>query len=79
MSLDQIIVHFQSLSILYLFLKAFAILFSLLYLAYSLVLLKQTQIMNNTLTVGRSSLITVITFVQLVIGLILVLLAIFVF
>jgi hypothetical protein len=79
MSLDQIIVHFQSLSILYLFLKAFAILFALLYLAYSLVLLKQTQIMNNTLTVGRSSLITVITFVQLVIGLILVLLAIFVF
>lgn len=79
MNIDQLIHQFQNADILYLFFKAFAILFSFLYVVYSLVLLKQTQVMNSTLTVERSSVITSISFVQLIIGLVLVLLAIFTF
>jgi hypothetical protein len=79
MNIDQLVHQFQNADILYLFFKAFAILFSFLYVIYSVVLLKQTQVMNSTLTVERSSVITSLSFVQLIIGLVLVLLAIFTF
>ncbi len=78
MDINAIIDQLRNVDLIYLFFKAFAIVFSLFYLIYALVLLKQTQVMNATLQTGGRALINLISFVQLLIGVLLVLLAIFV-
>lgn len=57
------------------FFKGFAIVLSALYLVYAVVFFKQTQVMNKALTVGRSSLITLISFLQIMAAVILLILA----
>jgi hypothetical protein len=47
-----------------------------MYLLYAIVLLKQTQVMNGTLTVGRSGLILFISFLHVVAAIVLIAFAI---
>lgn len=56
--------------------KAFAIVFSLLYLVYAIVIAKQTQVMNKTLEVKNNQIFFIISSAQITIGLILIILAI---
>lgn len=79
MDFNSLLNQFQNANIIYLFFKAFAVLFAFLYLVYSLVLLKQTQVMNKTVDSSGGAIIVIISFVQLVLGAILVLLAIYSF
>ncbi len=77
MDINQIVENLRNLDIVYLFFKAFAVLLSFLYLIYAIVILKQVQTMNATVRGSISSLISIVSFVQLIVGLLLVILAIF--
>ncbi len=77
MDLTNLINLINSPQIIEIFIKVSAIIFSFLYLFYALVIYKQTQILNDTLTVEKNSLITFISFIQVFIGIGLVLFAIF--
>jgi hypothetical protein len=78
MDLNALLPFFNTTNLVAFFFKSFAIIFSFLYLVYAIVVLKQTQVMNTTLTVGRNGLISFISFLQVLIGLLLVVLAILV-
>lgn len=54
------------------FFKTFSVLFSFLYLIYAIVILKQTQVMTKTIESGSSSLILLVSLLQIGIGLVLV-------
>ncbi|KKQ36800.1 MAG: hypothetical protein US54_C0054G0002 [Candidatus Roizmanbacteria bacterium GW2011_GWA2_37_7] len=60
-----------------LFVKAFAVLFAFLYLLYAVVTSRQTQIMNNTFSTKMSSVLAVISFLQIIFAGILILVALF--
>ena len=60
-----------------LFVKAFAVLFAFLYLLYAVVASRQTQIMNNTFSTKMSSVLAVISFLQIIFAGILILVALF--
>lgn len=57
--------------------KAFAIVFSLLYLLYAIIIAKQSEVMNKTLEVKNNHIFSLISSVQIFAGLILIILAIF--
>jgi len=61
-----------------LFFKSFAIFFSAFYLLYSLIFLKQTQELNKSFTSTKSFWVFLLSLLQLIFGIILILLAIFV-
>ena len=61
-----------------LFFKAFAIAFSGIYLLYAIVLTKQTEELNRTLVVQRSTVLFLISFSQIISACLLLGLAIFV-
>ena len=77
MDINQQIKNLEAKGLLFLFFKAFAVILSFLYLIYAVVILRQTQVMNRTLTIGRSPLILFISFLQIVFGVVLVILAIY--
>lgn len=58
--------------LLFLFLKAFAVLFSVLYLVYSIVITRQTQVMNKTFTTKSSGILLFISFLQIIFAIILI-------
>lgn len=60
-----------------LFVKAFAVLFAIMYLLYAIVTSRQTQIMNKTFTTKLSFVLSVISFLQIVFAGILILVALF--
>lgn len=62
----------DSTELIYLFLKAFAVLFSVSYLVYALVITRQTQSMNKTFTTKSSGILFFISFLQIVFALILI-------
>lgn len=66
--MDQILNFFNNQNIISLFFKAFAICFSLIYLFFAIVILKQTQVMSQTVQSKTSSLIFFISLIQLFIG-----------
>lgn len=55
-----------------LFAKAFAVLFSVLYLVYAVVLVRQTQIMNKTFQTAYSGVLFFISLLQVVFAFILI-------
>lgn len=57
--------------------KAFAIVFSLFYLLYAVVVAKQTQVMNKTLEIKNNHIFFIISSAQIITGFILIVLAIF--
>jgi len=60
-----------------LFLKAFAVLFAFLYLLLTVVMTRQTQIMNQTFTTTKSSLLLSISSLQIVLAGILIIISLF--
>jgi len=62
----------DSNTILVLFFKAFAVLFSLMYLLYAILLTRQTQIMNRTITTRSAGILLALSAVQIVFAVILI-------
>lgn len=77
-NLQQLINLFSQEKVTNLFFKSFVIIFSLMYLVYSLVIYKQTQVMLKTISGKNYKLILVISGIQVVIAIFLVLLSIFI-
>lgn len=71
MSLEWITVQFTGQNIINFFFKAFAILFSIIFLFYAVVIYKQTQVMVKTINTTNNSLILTISLLQIIFGLIL--------
>ncbi|MBP9690583.1 hypothetical protein KBD81_00730 [Candidatus Woesebacteria bacterium] len=61
----------------YLFFKAFAVLFAVSYLVYAIVITRQTDLMNKTFTTKNSGLLFAVSFFQIVFGLILIAVSVF--
>ncbi len=59
------------------FFKAFAIVLSILFVGYSVIFYRQTQLMTRTLQVKRTAALLTISLIQLAISAILLILAIF--
>jgi hypothetical protein len=59
--------------IIALFFKAFAIFFATIFLIYSIVILKQTKVMNETFTTKNAALIFAISLFQLILAVLLIL------
>ena len=59
------------------FVKAFSVVFSILYCIYSMIILRQTKIMSKTITSNNSQFVIVISRLQVFISLILIILSIF--
>lgn len=59
------------------FFKAFAIVLSILFVGYSVIFYRQTQLMTRTLQVKRTAAFLTISLIQLAISVILLMLAIF--
>lgn len=78
MNFNQIISIITGQALLPLFFKSFAILLSFLYLIYSLVVVRQTKLMVNTLVVRARTVLLLVSHAQVLAAFILVLLAIFV-
>jgi len=73
MNSSQLIDLISGQNIFSLFFKTFAVVFSILYLIYALVIYKQTQVMTETLESERNTLILLISLIQIIIGIILLL------
>ncbi|PIV09367.1 hypothetical protein COS31_03230 [Candidatus Roizmanbacteria bacterium CG02_land_8_20_14_3_00_36_15] len=58
------------------FFKSFTLVFSVIYLLYAVVIYKQTQVMDKTLTTGGGKLIVFISFLQIILSFFIILLAI---
>lgn len=58
------------------FFKAFAILFSIIYLLYAVIVHRQTNVMNKTVTRKSGPILSLISFMQIIFGLILLALSI---
>ena len=71
MDFTQLADFFSGEHIFGLFFKTFAVVFSILYIIYSIVILKQTQIMTKTINTGNNSLIRLISLLQIGIGIVL--------
>jgi len=67
----------NSLNFLHTLFKIFAVVCSLIYFFYSLLILKQSQVLNKGLVTKQKSKITFISLIQVVVGSILVILSIF--
>lgn len=63
-------------NLLSLFFKCFAYVFSVIYLLFAIVIYKQTQVMNKTLTTGLGNLIVYISSLQIMLALVIILLAV---
>ncbi|OGK27545.1 hypothetical protein A3C28_05935 [Candidatus Roizmanbacteria bacterium RIFCSPHIGHO2_02_FULL_39_9] len=73
MNIANLLDSFTDLNILNFFFKAFAVVFSLMYVIYSVVILKQTQIMIKTIESDSSSFILLISIIQLFVAILLLL------
>lgn len=66
---------FSGSNIINFFFKAFALVFSFLFVLYSIVIYKQTQVMIRSVNTKNNSFILLLSLIQIVIGLILFTLA----
>ncbi len=64
-------------TIFVLFAKAFAVLFSFLYLVYAVVMTRQTQVMNKTFQTRYSGLLLFISSLQILLAFVLIFVSIF--
>jgi len=59
------------------FLKLFAMLFAFIYLIFAIVIVKQTNTMNKTVSTKTAPILTFISFIQIIIAVILILASLF--
>jgi len=67
---------FSNQTLLGFFLKSFALVFAVIYLLYAVIIYKQTQVMNKTLTTSGNKLIVFISFLQIILSLFTIVLAV---
>lgn len=67
----------NNLNFLHTLFKIFAVVCSLIYFFYTLLILKQSQVLNKGLVTKQKSKIAFISLIQVIVGLILVILSIF--
>ena len=65
---------FNNQSLLNLFFKAFVYVFAVVYFLFAIVIYRQTQVMNKSLTTGRTSLINLISLIQIFVALVIIIL-----
>lgn len=68
MNFDQIVNFISNQNLVNFFVKAFAIVFSIIYILFSVVIFKQTQVMSKTVQTSSGSSIILISFIQIFIG-----------
>lgn len=66
----------SDLTLIQFFFKLFAVTFSALMVVYALVLVRQTAILNKTLSTGSGNIINTISWIQLILGVFLLVLSI---
>lgn len=66
---------FQPSNLFNFFFKAFAVTLSFIYLIYAVVIFRQTQIMTRTLIVKGSGVIVLISFIQILLAVLLIILS----
>lgn len=71
--IQSLISNVSSMSIFELFFKAFAVLFSVSYLVYAIVITRQTQELNKTFTSKDAGFLIFISALQIILGAVLVL------
>ena len=71
--IQSLISNVSSMSIFELFFKSFAVLFSVSYLVYAIVITRQTQELNKTFTSKDAGFLIFISAIQMLLGLVLVL------
>ncbi|MDO8497441.1 MAG: hypothetical protein Q7S61_02750 [bacterium] len=76
MNIDQLLQFFATGNLFAFFFKSFAILFAFLYLVYAIIVAKQTQILDKTLDAGANGFLFVVSFTQILFGLLLIVLAV---
>lgn len=62
----------SSNELLFMFVNAFAVLFSVLYLVYAVMITRQTQVMNKTVTTPAAPLLFFLSIIQIFFALILI-------
>lgn len=77
MDVANLMTTFSGLGFINLFFKAFAILFSLMFIIYAIVISKQTQVMSRTLKDNNAGLFGFVSFIQILVALGLFLLSVF--
>ncbi|OGK16230.1 hypothetical protein A2774_04570 [Candidatus Roizmanbacteria bacterium RIFCSPHIGHO2_01_FULL_39_12c] len=78
MEINQLLNLSSGLEIFNLFFKTFSVVFSILYLLYSLVIYKQTQVMTRTLITKSNSLIQFFALLQILFGILLLTVSLFI-
>lgn len=76
-NLNQILAMFNGSIIIGFFEKAFALIFSTMYLLYAVIISKQTDTMNKTLESSNNKVLYFVASLQITLGLILIILSIF--
>ncbi|MDO8610014.1 MAG: hypothetical protein Q7R95_05670 [bacterium] len=74
---SQFINMFNDKNLITIFFKILALFISIMYFLYSVVIAKQTDVMNKTLRANNFQILSTISSIQIAIGAILILLAIF--
>ena len=66
---------FHNANLFNFFFKSFAIVLSIIYLIYTIVIFRQTQVMLKTVTVNNGGIILLISFIQILLAILLIVLA----
>jgi len=77
MGIDELAKTFTGGDIVYFFVKAFSLVFSIMYFFYALVMVRQIQVMNKALSTERKNLFSLISIIQLLLAVFIILLAVF--
>lgn len=76
-NLNQVLNMFSGATMFWFLFKAFAVIFSVMYLLYAVVISKQTGTMNKTLESSNNKVLFFIASLQIFLGFILIILSIF--
>ncbi|MFA9288993.1 MAG: DUF5657 family protein [Weeksellaceae bacterium] len=70
--MEEFFAFFNSAAFFTLFFKAFAVFFAFFYLIYAIIITRQTQIMNKTLSTHTGPIIFALSFLQIIFALLLI-------
>jgi len=77
MDIVELAKTFTGGDIVYFFVKAFSLVFSIMYFFYTLVMSRQIQVMNRALSTERKNFFSLVSIIQLLLAVFIILLAIF--
>lgn len=77
MDIIELAKTFTGGDIVYFFVKAFSLVFSIMYFFYALVMSRQIQVMNKALSTERKNIFSLVSTIQLLLAVFIIFLAIF--